>query len=206
MSSLTGFIYDRVMAQAEVACLRDWRRELLAGLQGSVLEIGAGTGANLAFYPAAVQRIVLCEPDPGMRGALTARAGALQRAVEIRPITAETLDFPDASFDHAVSTLVCCSVGDPARALAQIRRVLKPGGSLVFLEHVAAWDDPGRRRWQDRLNPLWRRLASNCHLNRETEQAIRAAGFAMERIQRESMRKIIPLVRPSIRGVARKPA
>ncbi len=206
MSSLTGFIYDRVMAQAELACLRDWRRELLAELQGSVLEIGAGTGANLAFYPTAVQRIVLCEPDPGMRSALSARAGALQRPVEIRPITAETLDFADASFDHAVSTLVCCSVGDPARALGQIRRVLKPGGSLVFLEHVAAWDNPRRRRWQERLNPLWRRFASNCHLNRETEQTIRAAGFAIDRIQRESIRKIMPLVRPSIRGVAHKPA
>jgi ubiquinone/menaquinone biosynthesis C-methylase UbiE len=99
---------------------------------------------------------------------------------------------------------VLCSVKDPAASLAEIRRVLRPGGRYVFLEHVAS-DDPTRLRWQKRIEPAWRVLADNCHVTRRTEESIRAAGFAIERITRESVRKALPIVRPSIRGVARQP-
>jgi ubiquinone/menaquinone biosynthesis C-methylase UbiE len=103
-----------------------------------------------------------------------------------------------------VSSLVLCSVQDPQAALAQIRRVLKPGGRLVFLEHVAADGKPNRLKWQRRIEPVWKHLMGNCHLTRRTEAAIEAAGFRIERIQRESMRKALPVCRPSIRGIARR--
>lgn len=205
MPWLMARFYDRVMAATEHACLHEWRRELLAELSGRVLEIGAGTGASLPCYPAAVDELVLAEPDPHMRTQLADRvadrAGASVIADPVEALTAS-----DASFDAVVSSLVLCSVARPTHALAELSRVLRPGGRLVFIEHVAAHDDSKRLRWQRRVEPAWRRLAGNCHLTRDTEQSIRAAGFEIERIQHESMRKAMPLVRPCIRGLARKPA
>ena len=112
---------------------------------------------------------------------------------------------PDEFFDAVVSTLVLCSVHDMDQALEEIRRVLVPGGQLVFLEHIGAEDRPDRLKWQRRVEPLWRVLAGNCHLTRRTEQAIERAGFDVIQIQRESIRKAMPLTRPSIRGIAVKP-
>ena len=112
---------------------------------------------------------------------------------------------PDASFDAVVCTLVLCSVQDVQVALTEIFRVLRPGGRLLFVEHVAARQHSTRLAWQRRLEPIWKRVAGNCHLTRDTEQAIRAVGFQFERIERESMRKAMPLIRPCIRGAARKP-
>ena len=103
-----------------------------------------------------------------------------------------------------MASLVCCSVTNLERALREIRRVLKPGGGLVFMEHVADEHGTRRRRWQNRITPLWRKLAGNCHLNRETEAAILAAGFTIRDIRRENMRKAISLVEPTIRGIAIK--
>ena len=97
-----------------------------------------------------------------------------------------------------------CSVNDLHACLQEIKRVLRPGGGLVFMEHVAAPGGTSRRRWQDRLTPLWKKLMGNCHLNRETEKAMVAAGFQIVQIERESMRKAPPIVRPMIRGIARK--
>ncbi len=191
-----------MLAAAEEACLAAWRAELLAPLAGEVLEVGAGTGANLPFYPPAVTRLVLAEPDPHMRRRLASHAP--ERAVEISDAATEKLPWPDASFDAVVSTLVLCSVRDPAAALAEMRRVLRPGGRLVFVEHVAADDNPGRLRWQRRVEPMWKRLMGNCHLTRRTGEAIRAAGFELESVRRESLRKVISVARPSIRGVARR--
>jgi len=201
MSFLSAALYDRVMRGSEEACLVGWRRELLAGLSGAVLEIGAGTGATLALYPPAVTRLVLAEPDPHMRRRLAAKAGG---RIEISDAAIEALPFPAESFDAVVCSLVLCSVANQGAALAHIRRVLKPGGRLVFLEHVAARERPERLKWQRRLEPVWKRLMDNCHLTRDTEQALKAAGFELESIQRESIRKAVPIVRPSIRGVARK--
>ena len=195
--------YDRLLEPAEEACLRAWRGALIAELEGAVLEVGAGTGANLGHYPPAVSRLVVSEPDANMRGRLDAKTAGSGKAAEIRSDGADRLDFPDATFDGAVATLVLCSVPDPARALSEIRRVLKPGGRYVFLEHVAAENKPDRLRWQRRVEPVWKRLMGNCHLTRRTEELILDAGFTIDRIERASMRKAMPLVRPTIRGVAR---
>lgn len=201
MNALLAAIYEPFMRRTEEACLRAWRAELLADLQGDVLEIGAGQGANLPWLGGPGRR-VLTEPAPAMRARLEARARELGVAVEIVDAPADALPFPDATFDEVVSTLVLCSVPEPARALAEIARVLRPGGHLRFLEHVAAWDNPGRLAWQERLDPLWSRVAGGCHLNRDTEAAIKDAGFAVTTITRESMRSSLPFVRPSVRGHA----
>src|SRR5688572_16212135 len=199
MSRLLAAIYDRLMHATEEACLQSWRAELLRSLDGEVLEVGAGTGANLAHYPE-LRRLVLAEPDPFMRRRLAARAPA---GVEVADASLQALPFADGSFDAVVATLVLCSVADVGRALSEIRRVLRPRGRLFFIEHVAAADGSRRRRWQGRVEPLWRRLMGNCHLARDTEGELRRAGFTLEAITRESLRRAFPLVRPSIRGAAR---
>ena len=198
-------IYDRFMASVEKACLETWRAELLAGVAGEVLEVGAGTGANLPLYPEAVTKLVLAEPDRHMRKRLEAKLGAARAPqVELSAAGADALPFADGAFDAVVCTLVLCSVPDPDATLREIRRVLRPDGKLVFLEHVAADDGTPRLAWQRRVEPLWRNIAGNCHLTRRTGDAIREAGFEIESETRESMRKAMPLTRPSIRGIARK--
>ena len=206
MSWFLATIYDRFMRKAEEAGLGAWRGELLAPVGGDVLEIGAGTGANLACYGPDVRRLVLAEPEPRMRARLEARLAAAGRNghAEVADAAAEKLPFADGTFDVVVATLVLCSVADPRAALAEIHRVLRPGGCFVFLEHVAA-GDAARLRWQHRVEPVWKRLADNCHLTRQTEQLIVQAGFGIEDITRESMRKAMPVARPTVRGVARRP-
>ena len=206
MSWLFSTIYDPFMRRTERACLADWRAELLAEAAGEVLEIGAGTGANVPFYGSAVTRLVLTEPDPHMRLRLSRRVadGHVPRT-EVSAGEAGLLPFDAASFDTVVSTLVLCSVPDPARSLADVRRLLRPGGRLLFLEHVAADDRPDRLAWQRRLEPAWLLVSGNCHLTRRTGEAIRTAGFEIERETRDSMRKALPFLRPSLRGVARAP-
>lgn len=204
MGVVMAAIYDRFMAGSEEACLAAWREELIAEARGRVLEIGAGTGANLPYYRDGVERLVMAEPDRHMRAKLAARSARGLR-VETSAALADRLPFDDGSFDTVVSTLVLCSVGSLEGSIAEIRRVLAPGGALLFLEHVAAEHRPSRLRWQRRVEPIWRRLAGNCHLTRRTEAAIRGAGFEVETVTRESIRKAMPITRPSVRGVARKP-
>ena len=205
MSFITACFYDRFMARTEAACLAGWRRDLLRHTHGKVLEIGAGTGATIEHYPGQVSRLVLSEPDRHMRRILQHKADqVVTDRIRITADTAERISAPDEAYDCVVASLVCCSVSDLRAALWEMRRVLKPGGRLVFLEHVAAAEGSSRRRWQNRINPLWKRLMGNCHLNRETEAAIVGAGFAIRQIDRESMRKALPIVRPTIRGIAEK--
>jgi ubiquinone/menaquinone biosynthesis C-methylase UbiE len=207
MSWWMSALYDRVMSTAERACLVEWRAALLRGLSGEVLEIGAGTGANLRHYPSSVTRLVLTEPDPHMLEKLRARvARDAPPSTELVSASSGALPFPDASFDGVVTTLVLCSVEDPAHTLGELRRVLRPGGALVYLEHVAAdpGEQPDRLAWQRRIEPVWRHVAGNCHLTRRTGEAIRAAGFRVEDERRESMRKALFFVRPTVRGVARR--
>lgn len=202
-SRLLAPVYDRLLRPTEQACLSDWRAELVSPLRGAVLDIGAGTGANLPHYSPRLERLVAAEPDRHMRKRLRERLPSTRaRNVEISDASADALPMADDAFDAVVSTLVLCSVGDPARALAEYRRVLKPGGKLVFIEHVRAHDNPGRLRWQRRVEPLWKMVFGNCHLTRDTAAAIESAGFVFERIERQSMRKANPMVRPSIRGIA----
>jgi ubiquinone/menaquinone biosynthesis C-methylase UbiE len=206
MSRFVAAIYDRFMEASEVACLGEWRRALLADLRGDVLEIGAGTGANQPYYPDALRSLTLTEPDAHMRRRLTeACARTPERPVTVLDAPATALPVASASLDVVVGTLVLCTVPDPQAVLAEVVRVLRPGGRFVYLEHVAAWDNPGRLRWQRALEPAWRVVADGCHLTRPTGDLIREAGLVVEAETRESMRKALPWVRPSVRGVARRP-
>lgn len=212
MSRLTAAFYDRFTAGVEAAGLSTWRRDLVAGLEGEVLEIGAGTGHNLRWYPSTVTRLVLTEPDAHMRAKLepkvaaTADRGDGPAVVEVLDRSSEDLGVADASVDAVVATLVLCTVPDPAATLAEVRRVLRPGGRFVYLEHIAATDTPRTLRWQEHLEPLWKRLAGNCHLTRTTERAVVDAGFAVETEWREAMPAAPAVLRPTVRGIARRPA
>lgn len=189
-------LYDRMMASTEDAGLRERRRALVGQAQGRVLEIGAGTGLNLEHYGPDATDLVLTEPEEPMARRLRAR---LTRG-EIVSAPADRLPFPDGSFDTVVSTLVLCTVPDQERALAEIRRVLKPGGRLLFLEHVRS-HDPGLARWQDRIRPFWRHLGHGCNPNRDTAAALARAGFEVE-LRTWRMPKAAPIVRPVIEGAA----
>lgn len=158
------------------------RPELLRGLHGDVLEIGAGTGLNFPHYPADA-RIVALEPDPFMlrRGRQKLQAVGNSN-IELREAPAEALPFPDASFDAVVSTLVLCSVEDVARSLAEVRRVLRPNGQFRFLEHVRSAGLGGRV--QDAIQPVYGWLSGGCHANRRTEDALRDAGFDFVSLER----------------------
>ena len=188
------------MASTEAAGLADWRRDLLGDLSGEVLEIGAGTGTNLSWYPDAVTRLVITEPDPHMRKRLEPR---LPGTAELVDAGVDPLPFGDDTFDAVVSTLVLCSVPDPAAALAEIRRVLRPDGRFVYIEHVAAIDRPNRLKWQRRIEPIWKRVVGNCHLTRTTDLTMAEAGFVVDEERRQSLPKAPPWLRPTIRGVAR---
>lgn len=210
MSRFVAALYDPFMRKTEEACLRAWRSALLADLTGDVVEVGAGTGANLSLYPPTLRSLTVCEPDPSMRARLSLaleaeRSRAPERAVSVLDAPAERLPLASESVDAVVCTLVLCTVPDPRAALAEMRRVLRPGGKLHYLEHVAARDNPSRLRWQRRVEPIWRIVADNCHVTRDTATTIREAGFEVADERRESMRQALPWVRPSVRGVAVKP-
>ncbi len=196
--------YDRASARIDAAGFEEHRARLLAAASGRVLEIGAATGLNLDRYPESARELVLAEPDPNMAKRLERRAAASDRAVRVVRAPAERLPFPDGSFDTVVSSLVLCTVPDQPRALAEVRRVLAPGGRLLFLEHVRS-REPRLARWQDRLNPVWRRLVAGCNCNRDTLGAIAAAGFRLEEVEESEFPRaapVCPLVRPLVRGSA----
>jgi len=188
--------YDRFMATAEKADLGARRAALLADARGRVLELGAGTGVNLPYYGGDVSEVVLLEPSEPMARRLERKLGAretdLAARVPARVVLApaEALPFPDASFDTVVATLVLCTVTDPERVLAEVERVLAPGGRLLFLEHVRATSER-LARWQTRLNPIQKRFACGCHLDRPTPDLI-ARRFDVVRLERDRMRKAPP--------------
>lgn len=189
MNALFAAVYDLAMAPVERRLLRARRAHILRGIEGDVLEIGAGTGANLPIYgPDA--RLVLAEPGPHMRRRLRARAPS---AVDVIDAAAERLPFADASFDAVVSTLVLCSVERVEAALSEIHRVLRPGGTLCFIEHVRATGFV-RGAAQDLMTPLWRCVAGNCHLNRRTVPALRSLQFEVEIDDETVMGALFPIV------------
>jgi SAM-dependent methyltransferase len=199
---LFAAMYDRGLKGTEEAGLREMRRATLAEASGRTIDVGAGTGANLGLYPAAVSELILSEPDPHMAAKLQPKLAASGIAAEVVDAPAESLPFEDSSFDTVVFTLVLCTVPDPEAALAEAARILKPGGRLLFVEHVRA-DDPGLARWQDRLERPWRFLADGCHCNRDTVAAIEASPLSLEHVEHDRLPKAPPLVRPLIRGSAR---
>jgi len=194
-----ALVYDRQMAKAEKAGLRALRAELLARARGQVLEIGAGTGANLAYYGPQVQSLTLTEPEPPMMRRLQRRVGG-EREVTVVRAPAEELPFDDNSFDVVVSTLVLCGVEDQPRALREVRRVLRPEGHLLFFEHVRA-EDPDVARLQNRMNGVNRFLVG-CDCNRPTLATIEAAGFSVTWLEHTGVPKAPKFVRPAILGSA----
>ena len=192
-------LYDVMGASAERRWMGERRRRLLAEARGAVLEIGGGTGANLPHYRA-VDRVVVTEPDPFMRKRIGQKLADACIPVEVSAAGAEMLPFPDGSFDTVVSTLVLCTVPDQESALDEIRRILRPGGRLLFIEHVRAAGSAAR--WQDRLDPLWRRLFGGCRPNRDTITSIEETGFEIETF--ESFRSPDPLsgLTPYVQGSA----
>lgn len=201
---LSARLYDTVLATAERRALRDWRRQLITGVGGTVLEIGAGTGANLPAYGRQVERLLLLEPDPTMRRRVRGRAAAAGRGdALVMAGSAARLPLRDASVDAVVSTLVLCSVGPPERALAEIRRVLRPDGELHLIEHVAAEPGTRVRGVQQALSPVWSRVAGGCSLIRPTRELLASAGFDVTAVHQDVLPVPVPFVRPVIRGTAR---
>ncbi|MFS8896858.1 class I SAM-dependent methyltransferase [Synechococcus sp. R3-13] len=160
-----------------------YRRQLLAHVQGSVLEIGFGTGLNLPCYPEHIRKITGVDPDPGMGSLARRRIASSPIAVDWQVADAQKLPFPSQSFDSVVSTWTLCSIPNVAKALGEIRRVLQAGGKLFFLEHGLS-EDPQVQRWQNRLNPLQKVIADGCNLNRDMARLIREAGFRFEQLER----------------------
>jgi SAM-dependent methyltransferase len=200
---VVALTYDRFMAATEKGGLTDRRRALLLQAHGRCLEIGAGTGVNLELWPRTVETLVLSEPDRHMAAHLRQRAERSQRSVEIVEAPGERLPFDDASFDTVAMTLVLCTAPEPPAVLREVRRVLKSGGRVLFLEHVRS-QDSRRARWQDRLHGPWYAFGYGCNCNRDTLAAIKASGLKIEQVDHGEMPKAPPIVRPMIVGVARE--
>jgi SAM-dependent methyltransferase len=200
-NALQAGLYDPFLALAERRGMAARRGALLEWARGRVLEIGAGTGLNLAHYPADVDELVLSEPEPRMRARLERRVARSGRAATVIGAPAETLPFPDGAFDTIVSTLVLCTVADAPAAMRELRRVLAPGGRLLFIEHVRGGTRRLARR-QDRLARPWRAFAQGCRCNQETLALLERQGLRVVELARAEWRGMPSLVRPLVIGEA----
>lgn len=190
-------VYDFITRPAERKFLGSHRAYLISGLTGRVLDVGSGTGLNFGYYqPEAA--VVGIEPDPYMLKRAQARADRLGRNVKLLAEGAEDLPFADGTFDAAVATLVFCTIPDLDCALRELRRVLRPGGQLRFLEHVRA-EAARWARFQDFMTPLWKRIGAGCHPNRDTVKVIENAGFRMQELTRYAFGPYP--IRPFVRGI-----
>jgi ubiquinone/menaquinone biosynthesis C-methylase UbiE len=188
--------------------LEPLRRDVVERAQGMVIEVGAGSGLNFAYYdPERVARVVAVEPDAAMLRLARGRAARARAPIELVRAPVEALPFPDARFDSAVATLVFCSVFDPLHGLREVRRVLKPGGILLLVEHVRA-SSALAARVQDLLVPVTTRLFGNCHWNRDAESTLRHAGFAIDsyRLEGGGLQPIIVVQAMPSRGTGRDPS
>jgi ubiquinone/menaquinone biosynthesis C-methylase UbiE len=201
LDALFARLYDPVMAGTERRGLARERARLLGALRGDVVELGAGTGLNLPHYPAGA-RLVLTEPTPPMAVRLRERVARERPEAQVIEASAESLPLADASADAVVSTLVLCTVADVARTLAEVRRVLRPGGRLVLFEHVASTGGWGRV--QRLMDPLQHFCARGCHLTRDTRAALQAAGFDTGDLVDTHMPGAPPRLLPAIAGAAPK--
>jgi ubiquinone/menaquinone biosynthesis C-methylase UbiE len=200
-------VYDRMLAGTEKAGLSEMRAELLSDARGRTLELGAGTGLNLAHYTDAVTELVVTEPDPFMARRLREKLATEPPApgsVEVVEAPAESVPFEDDSFDTVVGTLVLCTVDDPEAAAGEIARVLKPGGRLLYIEHVRDPNEGGLAGWQDRLERPWGWVGAGCHPNRNTAATLAASGLRVDP-ERDELPKAPAWVRPLIRGAASLP-
>jgi SAM-dependent methyltransferase len=196
-------LYDVALEATEEAGLRETRRGILSAASGRTIDIGAGTGANLGLFPERVAELVLAEPDPHMLKRLRSKVAERGIEAELVEAPAESLPFEDSSFDTAAFTLVLCTVPNPSAALAEAARVLRPGGTLLFLEHVRAEAGSGLARWQDRFERPWRFLADGCHCNRDTVATIEASPLDIANVEHGQVPKAVPLVKPLVWGSAR---
>jgi ubiquinone/menaquinone biosynthesis C-methylase UbiE len=194
-------MYDRMLGKTERAGLGEHRRALLAEATGDVLEIGGGTGANLQYYGDTVRSLTIVEPEKPMLRRLEQHIEQSGRQAKALRAPAEDLPFNDASFDAIVSTLVLCTVDDVPRALRELCRVLRPGGKLLFIEHVRS-DDEKLARTQDRMLPINVRIGHGCHPNRRTLDSIRDAGFEITSLEHDTLKHTPKFIRPLIVGVA----
>jgi ubiquinone/menaquinone biosynthesis C-methylase UbiE len=187
-----GFYQDQIVPLMINLAMRHrrlaaYRGRVVSAAEGRVLEIGIGSGLNLPFYGRTVQQVIGLEPSPKLLAMARRAAGAQARAVELIKGSAECIPFDRASVDTVVTTWTLCSIPDASRALTEMRRVLKPGGRLLFVEHGRA-PEPNVVWWQDRLTPAWKCVGGGCHLNRAIAELIESAGFAFERLQTGYMR------------------
>jgi len=202
---LNALLYDTFMSKAEEDFLGEVRSGLLAGAKGRVLDVGAGTGANFPYYPKSdgVQ-VVALDNDPAMLRRARRKAEETGLDVEFHVGSGNALPFANESFDTVVFTLSLCTIPDPAQAISEARRVLRPGGKLLFLEHVRA-DDPGLAKWQDRVAPVWGVVAGGCRPNQETRALIEQSGLEVDwAVERMQEKMPIPIVRPGLMGAATK--
>ncbi|WP_205752371.1 class I SAM-dependent methyltransferase [Cryptosporangium phraense] len=195
-------IYDPFLALGERRSMGQQRAGLLAAAKGDVLEIGAGTGLNLRHYPDTVNALTVSEPDAAMRAVLQRRVAGIATpfAVTVSPAPAEALPFPDGVFDVVVSTLVLCTAGDPAASLDEVRRVLRPGGRLLLIEHVRGADGSRLARRQRRLARPWRAFAGGCRCDQDTVRFLSDAGFSVASLRTESWAGMPAIVSPLVVG------
>lgn len=200
-----AFLYDRLQAPAERSFIRAVREEIMGGARGRVLELGAGTGVSFPYYSDHVEQVIATDPDPHMLERARRRAQDLERPIELRQASAEEIPFEDASFDTVVSMFVMCTVEDPARALSEVRRVLKPSGELRLYEHIR-YDHAFGAFCQDLATPVWRWLGAGCHPNRDIARLVREAGFEFERLELSKPSLLLPFMvftRRHIIGIAK---
>jgi SAM-dependent methyltransferase len=192
-------LYDCILSPFEKAWYGERRRHLLRHAGGAVLEIGGGTGANLPCYLGA-DLVVFTDPNRYMLRQAARKASQACVPVVMGQARAEALPFGDSTFDTVVATLVLCTVESPEEALKEVRRVIRPDGRLLLLEHVLG--EGTRALWQNRLTPLWSKVSMGCHLNRDTVDEVRNAGFEFESLERNEPSALPRLTRPAIVGVA----
>ncbi len=190
--------YDRMLRPFERRTFGESRRRLLQHAEGRVLDVGAGTGVNFAYYPREVRHVVALDPELGMLATASPKREASAVPVSFVAGSAEALPFPDATFDTVVATLVFCTIGDPGRAIAEVARVLAPGGRVLMLEHVRS-SNPILGVVMDVATPLQRIVAAGCHLNRKTHALVARAGFRVEVLRRRALGSVVEIeaIRPA---------
>jgi ubiquinone/menaquinone biosynthesis C-methylase UbiE len=189
--------HDRVLpclihASMRQSTLAEYRRRLVAAAEGCVLEVGVGSGLNLPYYGEGITHVIGLDPSPKLLSMARQAINPTRPSAELLEASAEAIPLEHKSIDTVVTAWTLCTIPDVTRALGEMRRVLKPDGRLLFVEHGRS-PDPPVRRWQDRLTPLWKRIGGGCHLNRAIAELIEASGFRIDRMQADYMKGPKPL-------------